>query len=76
MTENLHTDVACCCIIAATIKWDNGSLFRLQSSTFVYSRLVIRLHSSTLVYIRLHASVTRLHLSALVYARLVTRLYF
>ena len=76
MTENLHTDVACCCIIATTIKWDHVSLFRLQSSTFVYSRLVIRLHLSTLVYIRLHASVTRLHLSALVYARLVTRLYF
>ena len=60
--ENSHTDVAYCCIIATTTKWDHVPLFleskknfliRLHSSAFVYTHLVTCLHSSTFVYIRL-----------------------
>ena len=71
--ENLHTDVAYCCIIATTTKRDHVSLFLVSKKNFL-----IRLHSSTFVYTRL---VTRLHLSTfvcdsstLLYTRLVTRL--
>ena len=56
--ENLHTDLAYCCIIATTRKWDHVSFFveskkklliRLLWSTFVNTRVVTRLHSSTFV---------------------------
>ena len=63
--------------------WKKAFLFRLHSSTFVYTYL----HSSTLVqwlvYTRLHSSSDSstpdyifLHSSTLVYTRLVTRLCF
>ena len=54
--ENLHTDVAYCCIIATTTKLDHVSLFLESKKTFL-----IRLHSSTIVYTRL---VTHLHSSS------------
>ena len=49
--ENLHTDVAYCCIIARTRKWDHMSLF--LESTLVHICLHSSSDSSTLVYIRL-----------------------
>ena len=61
-----------CCIIATATKWEHVSLFleskksfliRLDSSIFVYTRLVTRLHSSTRL-------VTRLHSFNFVYTRL------
>ena len=89
--ENSHTDVAYCCIIATTRKWDYVSLFleskkkkKFDSSALVYICLHSITESSTLVYTRL---VARLHsfsdLSTvvyiclwLVYIRLVTCLCF
>ena len=67
-----HTSMAYCCKIATAAKWHHASLFlgsdknvliRLQSPTFVYTRLVPHLRSSTFVcelstfvYTRLHSS--------------------